>query len=159
MTSRAPFVALALLALLSPASALARPPGSLTAPQHVEAARQDAQYTFCSAPKLPLSPRQRALCPLASEVEGCEGLVAACKADASSAADAERLRRNAQRGKSATQQLLGALASLAQGLVWLLIAVVIAAIAFPLVRALLRARRDKAVADAPARPNVAALVD
>jgi len=164
LTSRGPGASLLLLALLAllastPAPAFAQPPSSLTAPQHVEDARKDAKYTFCSAPKLPLSPRQRALCPLASEVDGCEGLVAACKSDASSAADTERLRREAQRGKSATQQLLGALGSLAQGLVWLLIALVIAAIAFPLVCALLRARRDKAVADAPVRPNVAALVD
>jgi hypothetical protein len=158
MTFRRPLAALVAAALLSPASARALPPRSLTAPQHLEDARKDAKYTFCASPKLPLTPRMRALCPLASEVDGCEGLVAACKADAS-AAEAERLRRDAERGKSATAQLLSALGFLAQGLVWLLIGLVLVAIAFPLVRALLRARRDKAVADAPARPNVATLVD
>ena len=159
MTFRAASALFLLLALLSPASASALPPGSLTAPRDVELARQDPKYTFCSAPKLPLSPRQRALCPLASQVDGCEALVAACKSDASSAEEAERRRRNAERESGTWRQLVGALGFLAQGLVWLLIALVIAAIAFPLVRALLRARRDKALADAPVRPNVAAPVD
>jgi hypothetical protein len=145
-----------LVAFLEPRAALAEPSSSLVAPAHVEAARQDAKYTFCTSPKLPLSPRQRALCPVASQVDGCEGLVAACKADASSAAEAAKRHAEAQREKSSpAKQLVAALGSIAQGLVWLLIALVVAALAFPLIRALLRARRDKAVADAPARPNVA----
>jgi hypothetical protein len=159
VNARARFAALAGLVLLSPAAARAETPRSLTAPQHVESARQDAKYTFCTSPKVPLSPRQRALCPLASEVDGCEGLVAACKADAASAAQMEELRRSLERGKSGPRQLLGAVGFLAQGLLWLLVALVIAAIAFPLVRALLRARRDKRIADAPVRPNVALPVD
>jgi len=159
MTFRAPSAAVLLLALLSSASASALPQGSRTAPRDVESARQDPKYTFCSAPKLPLSPRDRALCPLASQVDGCEALVAACKSDASSAEEAVRRRRNADRGSGTWRQVVGVLGFLAQGLVWLLIALVIAAIAVPLVRALLRARRDKALADAPVRPNVAVPVD
>lgn len=147
-----------LLVGLAPASASALPSGSLEAPQHVESARKDAKYTFCSSPKVPLTPSQRGLCPLAADVDGCEGFVAACKGDASAAAELERLRRRSQPGKSTTQQLVGVLGFLAQGLVWLLVGLVIVAIAFPLVRALLRARRDKAVADAPATRNVALLV-
>ena len=62
-----------LLVGLAPASASALPSGSLEAPQHVESARQDAKYTFCSSPKVPLTPNQRGLCPLAADTEGCEG--------------------------------------------------------------------------------------
>ncbi|HVH43589.1 MAG TPA: hypothetical protein VM925_14640, partial [Labilithrix sp.] len=38
----------------------------------------EGSYAFCSAPSRPLGARQLALCPLAAEIEGCEGFAKAC---------------------------------------------------------------------------------
>lgn len=42
------------------------------------AARKEGNYAFCTKPRVPLRPRDRAFCAAAAEVEGCEALVAAC---------------------------------------------------------------------------------
>jgi hypothetical protein len=126
-------------------------------------ARREGHYTFCQSPKVPLSQRDQELCPLARGAEGCEGLVAACRGDL----DAKTKTSNTSEDAStkprdpSSHTVPGALGALAQGLVWLLMVAVVVAVAIPLVRALLRSRRDKALADAPKAPNVAvaAVVD
>lgn len=135
----------ALVVVLAPVRAFAQPEGSTGAPAQVKEALREGQYTFCAKPRAPLTMQQRELCPLAAEIDGCEALVAACKGEV----PAE------PKNSSTWRSIVEALGTLAQLLVWVLVAVVIVAIGAPLVVALLRARRDKAVADAPKRPNVA----
>ncbi|MDB4934114.1 MAG: hypothetical protein JWP87_1086 [Labilithrix sp.] len=163
--------ALALSAALSSRVAVAQPLGSigsLGAPEHVESARREGKYTFCSSPRRPLTSKQRDLCPLASDVTGCEGFAKACltAADGSTAdGDSEARTSKGQKNDgasdgSSSRQITGALGAFAQALIWLFLAVVIIAIAVPLVRALLRARRNKELADRPERAtNVAVAVD
>lgn len=126
--------------------AFAQPVGSRAAGEHVQAARREGRYTFCSKPRRPLMTEQRELCTLAEGVEGCEALVAACKGDV----PAEK-----KPSGSTWETVMQALASLAKVLVWLLVALVVVAIAAPLVIAVMRARRNKAVADAPRALNEA----
>lgn len=142
-------LAVALLVLL-PASALAQPQGSQLARDHVAKARAEGNYTFCSKPKLPLHLEQRQLCGLAAEIEGCEAFVAACKG--------ETLEKQ-EPASSTWDAVKAALAELAKVLVWLLVAFVVVAIALPLVLAIVRARRNKAVADAPKAANVATAME
>ena len=142
----APRVALVVV-LLVPTSALAQPAGSLEARDHVVNARRDGNYTFCSTPKRPFKARQLELCSMAKELQDCEGLVAACKGELREPAKSDR--------SSAWSSIVEALGYLAKMLVWLLVLAAIALIAYPLIRAILRARRDQAVADAPRPLNVA----
>lgn len=146
-------VVLAGITFAAPRLALAEPDGSHAAREHVQKAMKDGNFTFCKAPKRPFSPRQRELCPLAAEIEGCEGFVAACKADALDWEDLKK-KTNKESSRGTAMQVL---ATLAKGLVWVLVLLVIGAIAFPLIRALLKARRDKAIADAPKPKNVASI--
>jgi hypothetical protein len=45
-----------------------------------KAAYDHGSYAFCTQPDTPLGSRQRELCGLASEIDGCEGLQKACAA-------------------------------------------------------------------------------
>lgn len=141
-------VALAALSLLLCRPAFAQPNGFLSAREHVQSARTDPRYSFCSKPKRPFDGRQRELCPLAEGVDGCEGFVAVCKG----ARPADDLEKPKDRSWSEALRSLGALAKF---LVWLLVALVLVAIAIPLIRAFTSARRDKAIADERVRPNTA----
>lgn len=143
------------LEVLSTAPARAEVSGALGAPQHVVDARREGRYSFCSKPKLPLSHRERALCPLAAETEECEGFAAACRRDVTKDAARTTEHENAKPKSSSTPEIGGALGALARLLVYVLVLAVIAAVAFPIVLAILRARRDKSVADAPKPANVA----
>lgn len=136
----------AVLAVIFPASALAQPQGSLLARDHVARARAEGNYTFCTRPKLPLHMEQRELCGLAAELEGCEAFVAACKGETV---------EKKEPASSTWAAVKEALAALAKVLVWVLVAFVVVAIAAPLILAIVRARRNKAVADTPKALNVA----
>lgn len=128
------------------------------AQQNLADAQREGHYTFCTTPKVPLSSRDQELCPLAKHVDGCEGFAAACRGDVGSKAgrSGERPEEIASKPREPTSShpLPGAIGAAAQGLVWLLMIAVVVAVAIPLVRAILRMRRDKAVADAP-EPSVA----
>ena len=121
----------------------ARPAGSGT---QVDTIRKEPRFAFCSKPKRPMFVRQRELCSLAEDTSDCEGFAKAC---------GDPL---ADREKDSKSSIPGFLATLARGLVWLLVLVVVLAIAYPLVRALVRARRDRQLADRPPEPNVALAV-
>ncbi|HRG97269.1 MAG TPA: hypothetical protein PLR99_13540, partial [Polyangiaceae bacterium] len=133
----------AVTALTAPAAAALADPSEAQA--NADAARAAEAMSFCRAPRRPLSPRARALCPTARELPDCAGFVAAC--------DAAQARRPAE-GEGATlaslKRLLGALA---QGLVVLLAAAALAALAYPIVQALRRRRRDASLADEPSTPK------
>lgn len=113
-------------------------------------AEKDAQvatekYGFCKNPPKQLSPRAMMLCPHAKETPGCSGFVAAC--------DALEKKSTPPKSPKWLEDLLRALAPVAQVILWLVVIAVILALAVPLLVAWLRSRRDKAVADGePGRP-------
>ncbi|MBS2014993.1 MAG: DUF4350 domain-containing protein [Deltaproteobacteria bacterium] len=116
---------------------------------HVEAARADGFDAFCTRPPRPLLGHHRSMCALASEIPRCDALVAACREEVET-----------PKPKSSFLEVLG---EIAQKLVWLLVALAAAALVYPIVRAIQRARADRALADAEPKkakvevvpPNVA----
>lgn len=151
---RAPTVALtaalALVGVMASPAARADDIDPAAAKAHVEGARADGFDAFCTHPPKPLRGSHRGMCELASEVKGCEALVAACR-------DQEEL-------KEPKGTLFEALASIAQKLVWLLVVAAIIAIAYPVLRALRRMRTDRSLSDqepgkAPVSPTAKAAPD
>lgn len=102
------------------------------------------EYAFCRKPPKMLSPRAVLMCPHARETPGCEGFAAACAA----------LDRDTTppRAPKWLESLLRALAPIAQVILWIVVAAVILALIVPLVRAWLRHRGDKQVADDESKP-------
>jgi len=131
----------------------------INAQQNLTDARREGHYTFCTTPKVPLSAREEELCPLAKRVDGCEGFAAACRGDQGSKAgrsgETPEETTSKPREPSSSHEIPGALGAVAQGLVWVLMMAVVVAVAIPVIRAILRSRRDKAVADAPKVANIA----
>lgn len=125
--------AVAVASVVASTSARAEEIDPASAKVHVEAARADGFDAFCTHPPKPLLGAHRGMCDLASEVKGCEALVAACK---------DQGEITEPKGS-----WVAALASIAQKLVWLLVAVGILAIAYPILRALRRMRADRSLAD------------
>lgn len=127
----------------------------LDAKAHADNARREGFYAFCTHPPQHLFGRHRSMCSLASEVKGCEALVAACREEA-----------EPDLQKSSLLETLGAIA---QKLVWLLVALGIVALLYPILRALRKARADKALTDpaakveqiakAPAAPEIETISD
>lgn len=103
------------------------------------AAMRETAYRFCSAPPTPLGQDEKALCPLAHDLEGCEPLVRACEA------------QPVLEDHDGRRGLLDAFASLARAFAWVLVVAIVLAVAIPLVRGLLQAKRDKAVRDVNVR--------
>jgi hypothetical protein len=110
---------------------------ALQPPQHAARAsaelRRDPKYAFCTKPRRPLGPQQSALCPLAAELEGCEGLRAACDVPTP----------KPERSDSWLDGLVARLGVIAQALVWVLVGAVALLVVIPVLRALLRARRER----------------
>lgn len=142
--------ALLIAVLASTTPALAQPARTVDTRAQADKLRHEPRFTFCKKPKRPLFERQHELCSLAAGLEDCEGLKAACGDPA--AAD------SVKKKESSTGAFGLFLAALAKVLVWVLVVAVVLAIAFPLLRALLRARRDKQIADAAPEPNQAVAV-
>jgi uncharacterized protein DUF4350 len=113
-----------------------------TADAFVALARSEGLDGFCKTPLKPLSLRTRELCPLAKETKGCEGLVAAC---------AEIQTTEKEEGPNWSFGSLGpVLSSIANLLMWTLIAAVVGVILWLVVTAIMRAQRDKQAAEKPA---------
>ena len=142
--------ALLIAVLASTTPALAQPARTVDTRAQADKLRHEPRFTFCKKPKRPLFERQHELCSLAAGLEDCEGLKAACGDPAA----ADRVKEK----ESSTGAFGLFLAALAKVLVWVLVVAVVLAIAFPLLRALLRARRDKQIADAAPEPNQAVAV-
>jgi hypothetical protein len=135
-----------LVATLSPSTARASLDPS-RAEADARAALEEGDYSFCSAPARPLSRSSHALCPLAKDIAGCEGLVVAC---------ADELAPARPKGPPSTHPWIAALAWLARAAVWVLVFGAIIAIAIPIVRAVLRARSDRKGAEEPTEATVTA---
>ncbi|MDF2691640.1 MAG: hypothetical protein K0S65_23, partial [Labilithrix sp.] len=151
MRVRPPFSLLVLLALgLVSGSAGAEPPG----PRDVDAidrtakaAYEEGKYSFCKSPARPLGVRQKGLCELAAEIDGCEGYVAACNLG------------EVPKDRSWIERLGEWLAPIAKGLLYLLVLGIVVIVAIPVIRAILKRRRERDLADRPnATPNRAQVV-
>jgi len=130
-----------MLASLAVAAPLARaatldPAGADSVVLH---ARHEGLDDFCAKPSRPLSTHARSLCPMAAGIPQCDAFVAACN---DKPFDPDKLPRwNLGLG--------AALASLAGGVVWLLVAAVIGLIVVFVVSAIGRARKDSRLASSP----------
>jgi hypothetical protein len=98
--------------------------------------------SFCKNPSKPLTPRAVMLCAHAKEIPNCEGFAAAC-----AALEKDDAPKQPPKWLDA---LLQVIAPLAKVLLWVVVVAVVLALAVPLIRAWLRTRRDRAVADEPA---------
>lgn len=108
----------------------------------VESARREKAFTFCSEPRRPLSFRARSLCAHAKDIPGCEGFAKECAKSEARETPSWFVRM--------LRFLLDLLAStLARVLAWLFVGALLIAVFVPIGRALLRMRRDKALADPP----------
>lgn len=113
-----------------------------------KAAYEEGAYAFCKEPNTPLGARQKGLCELASEIDGCEGLQKACA--------------SAQQPKETSwlERLTAWAGPIAKGLLYLLVLGIIVALVVPVVRAILQLRRDRKIeGTSPAARNHAVVVD
>lgn len=107
-----------------------------SAEAYVQAAMTDGRYTFCCSPSRPLSARAIRLCPLASEIDGCEGMASAC----AEADESRRPRESSSRRPAWLNKMLGYLGLASVGLV---VVAVLVALLMGLVRMLRRAKEDE----------------
>ncbi len=109
----------------------------------MQAAMTDGHYGFCTAPARPLSRRALRLCPLASEIGGCEGMAQAC-----AEAVGEEKSHEPSRWPAWLSRVLGylGLASIV-----LLVGGIVVALVIALVRLVRRATEDERVADVQPR--------
>lgn len=133
----AALAALSITSAAVPAAAALDPDAAEADVRAIRAKKGDA---FCKKPVKPLPPRAVALCPLAKEIEGCEGFAAACAA--------LEKHDTPKPPPSWLVNLLRALGPIAKVLVWTLVVVLAVVIVVPLVRAFLKRRRDRKVEDA-----------
>ena len=132
--------ALLLAAAIAGATAASAPALGALDPTHAQADVDDAMrkqaYPFCRAPREPLSSRALDLCPHASAIPDCAGFAAACA------------KATAAKPPSAPPWWMGWLSLppfiglIAQVTVWLVIAALVIAILVPIVRGLMRLRRQ-----------------
>ncbi|MCL2779805.1 MAG: hypothetical protein FWD73_17580 [Polyangiaceae bacterium] len=112
-----------------------------------KAARREGPYTFCDAQTMPLTGREKSLCPLAAEIENCAGFVAACEP------------KPAPQESKWLEALAHFFARIARVLLWIFVAAVIAIVLVPIVLAALRRKRERkplAKAKTSAEPNLPA---
>jgi hypothetical protein len=112
----------------------------------VQAAMTDGHYAFCASPSRPLSPRALHLCPLAGAIEGCEGMVQACREAAEG-----RKSREPSPWPGWLSKILGYLGVASVGL---LVVGALGALLVALVRLLRRVNEDATVAEPDLRAPV-----
>jgi len=134
-------IVLALATLLCASVALAGAPATGLDPSGADSvvlnARNEGLDDFCTKPSTPLSSRARAMCPMAAQIPKCDAFVAAC---ADKPPDLDKLPR------WNLGWLANILGSLASGVVWLLVAIVLGLIVWFVASAVGRARRDTRLA-------------
>ncbi|WP_394836190.1 hypothetical protein LVJ94_04690 [Pendulispora rubella] len=147
---------LALLALLGAPAHAARPravgSSGLLDPARAEKDAPNVlreNNAFCKEPSRPLSFRARALCTVADRIPNCEGFTAACAAE-HHAAMPEKPPEDESHFLEALKKILGQVATV---VIWILIAAVMLALLFPLLRVVIRSRKDKALADQVEAPK------
>ncbi|WP_394823304.1 DUF4350 domain-containing protein [Pendulispora albinea] len=130
----------------------ARPPPAapgLAAPLDPERAARDVpdvlreNNAFCKQPIRPLPSRARELCSVAARLPDCEGFRAACAEERGPAVHEPPKPKSG----SFVETLQKALGDIAHGLIWVLILAVAVAVLFPLLRLLVRTRKDKALSE------------
>jgi hypothetical protein len=147
------FAISALFAL--PASA---DPGPSTPPPNVhdldaidrsaKTAYESGNYAFCKTPPSPLGARGLRLCDLADEIDGCEGLQKACGSIPP------------PKQTSWLEHLAKAAGPIATVLLYVLVGAIVVAIAIPVVRALVKRRREnRLVRTKPSPDRHHAIVD
>jgi hypothetical protein len=140
--------ALALLALLS----VARPAHAAFDPARaqsdLDAAMHEGDYSFCRAPRTPISPAARELCPHAGEIPGCGGFSASC-VTAPPHTSPPPAWSWPWAGHSLS--LPGFVGTAFQMLVWLLVGALILAVLIPVLRAIGRFKTENKPPDAAPR--------
>ncbi|WP_394846616.1 hypothetical protein LZC95_04015 [Pendulispora brunnea] len=106
---------------------------------------------FCKEPSRPLSFRARSLCTVAERIPNCEGFTAACAAEQHPVTP-EKQPEGDSGFLDALKRVLGQVATI---VIYLLIGAVMIAILLPLLRVIVRSRKDKALADQAEGPKVA----
>ncbi|HVH44244.1 MAG TPA: DUF4350 domain-containing protein, partial [Labilithrix sp.] len=101
----------------------------------------------CKAPSRPLGVRQQGLCPLAAEIEGCEGFAEACALGLT------------PKDRDWLERIATFLAPIAHALLYLLVLGVGIVLAIPVVKALRKRRRARKLGEAPAAVNRAVAVE
>ena len=146
--SRLHFVTIAIVIAVAPALAAPAFAGldPASAERDVSAARAAGSVEFCASPSRPLTSRARKLCPHAKEIPSCAGFAAAC-AEAETGGAARTTPTAAPTPKSSTPSVAAGLGAIAQVIVWLLVAAIVGVVLMLVARALLRMRRDVALAD------------
>jgi hypothetical protein len=146
---RAITAAVAILTLTT----VARPAQAILDPTRAQAdadmAMHDGSYSFCREPRTPLSLHARELCPHATEIPDCAGFAAECAKTMTPPTPPSWL------AWLSRLSLPGFLGSLAQILLWALVAVLVAAVLVPIVAAIARTRSEreaKGEAKAPRTP-------
>ncbi len=118
-----------------------------SAESDVSAVRAAGSAEFCASPPRPLSSRARRLCAHAKEIPSCAGFVAACAEAESGSAARTTPSSTPTPPPSAAPSVAAGLGAIAQLVVWLLVAGIVALVVVLVVRALMRMRRDVALAD------------
>lgn len=147
MKGRCLAVALATaLSLAGGAPASAESAHSAQAREGVATALREGDYSFCNKPREPITPRGQALCPLAADLPQCAGLRRACRLDDEAPA----------KEHSVLEAIMQALGPVAQILVWVLLGLIVIAVAIPVVRSLLRGGNAEKEKQATESLNLAA---
>jgi hypothetical protein len=120
-------------------AARAKPVDDKHADDLVHEVRGDGFDGFCHTPATPLSFRNRALCPLAKEVQDCDALVKAC--------DEDTFQVEVKEPTWSFPTLSAFLARLASAIVWVLVAAAVGLVLWLIVRAILKAQRDGRATD------------
>jgi hypothetical protein len=137
---------LCLVTVLRPAHAALDP---ARAQADTDAAMHEGAYTFCREPRTPLSPQARALCPHATKIPDCAGFASECaKVTTPPAVPSWSWLRWLPHWLS----LPGFVGSLAQIVIWVLVAALVIAVLVPIVSAIVRIRRERAPKDSEAPP-------
>jgi hypothetical protein len=106
-----------------------------------DVALHDGNYSFCRDPRPPLSYRARELCPHATEIPDCAGFAAECaKMTAPTPPSSPPWWSSWFKHSLTIPPFVG---TAIQGLIWLLVAVLVAAILIPVVRAILRIKGER----------------
>jgi len=111
-------------------------------------AYEEGKYGFCTDPTRPLGIRQQGLCSFAAETEECEGFAKACN-----------LGQPPER-HDWLERIAQWLAPAAQVLLYILVIGIVIVVAVPVIRALMKRRRDRKLQE-PAidKPNVGEVVE
>jgi uncharacterized protein DUF4350 len=119
------------------------------ADEDAKAAIQAGGDAFCKHPELPLTRRARRYCAIAKEITGCDALRAACDEAAKDDLLGGKEGRPPQEAKPKPLEVHvpSSLGALAHALIWILIGAIVLLVGIPILRAILKNRRDQKLAE------------